>query len=82
MKNYIVKMKEKNKNGTVTTRTLTEGNEWQESTNNPMRFFNIKQAGKYAVEKFDPSKVSMYIEGPKGGRYSVVNGKQAMYGWR
>lgn len=75
MKNYIIKMKERNKFGTLIVKTLTQENQWEQSTNNPMRFFNYKQAGKYAVANFDLAKISMFVEGPKGGRYSVKTGK-------
>jgi hypothetical protein len=75
MKNYIVKCKTRNKYGTLTIQTLCESGDLKEATDTPMRFFNIKQAGRTATQLLDISHGSFYVEGPLGGKYSVRTGK-------
>lgn len=77
---YILR-KNQRKAGGVLKLTLSNSKEWCLATDQPMRFFNPRKASVWALNNLDSVDL-VYVEGPNGGQYRIMNGRIKLTGIR
>lgn len=62
--------------------TLNDKGVWEKDPASPMLFFNPRKASVWAINNLDDLDASVFVEGPNGGQYRIMNGRIKLTGIR